>query len=72
MGNTSDPNPTTSSEQSTANSQLTLPDMDTLEETLTVPPTRLLDKDLSKFRSLKRVIVVGRPGSGVDGEFCHA
>ncbi|KAJ8113833.1 hypothetical protein OPT61_g4125 [Boeremia exigua] len=31
------------------------------------PPPRLLDSDPSKFRSLKRVIVVGLPGSGIDG-----
>ncbi|KAJ4985784.1 hypothetical protein SVAN01_08682 [Stagonosporopsis vannaccii] len=28
---------------------------------------RLLDSDPSKFRSLKRVIVIGRPGSGTNG-----
>lgn len=33
------------------------------------PPARLLDSDPSKFRSLKRVIVIGRPGSGTDGEW---
>lgn len=32
------------------------------------PPARLIDSDPSKFRSLKRVIVIGRPGSGTDGE----
>ncbi|KAF9700909.1 hypothetical protein EKO04_000203 [Ascochyta lentis] len=31
------------------------------------PPPRLLDSDPSKFRSLKQVIVIGRPGSGTDG-----
>lgn len=31
------------------------------------PSPRLLDRDPSKFRSLKRVIVIGRPGSGTDG-----
>jgi hypothetical protein len=38
-------------------------------ETITaVPQPRLLDADKSKFRSLKQVIVIGRPGSGVDGK----
>lgn len=32
------------------------------------PQPRLIDSDPSKFRSLKRVIVIGRPGSGTDGE----
>lgn len=32
------------------------------------PAPRLLDSDPSKFRSLKRVIVIGRPGSGTDGK----
>ena len=31
----------------------------------------MIDGDPSKFRSLKRVIVIGRPGSGTDGE-CRA
>ncbi|KAF1363990.1 hypothetical protein EJ07DRAFT_152055 [Lizonia empirigonia] len=31
------------------------------------PPPRLLDSDPNKFRSLKQVIVIGRPGSGTDG-----
>ncbi|KAF3050846.1 hypothetical protein E8E11_008818 [Didymella keratinophila] len=30
-------------------------------------PARLIDSDPSKFRSLKRVIVISRPGSGADG-----
>lgn len=34
----------------------------------TSPPPRVLDSDPSKFRSLKRVIAIGRPGSGIDGE----
>ncbi|KAH6642742.1 hypothetical protein C7974DRAFT_420988 [Boeremia exigua] len=29
--------------------------------------SRLLDSDPNRFRSLKRVIVIGRPGSGTDG-----
>lgn len=35
------------------------------------PPPRLLDSDPNKFRSLKQVIVIGRPGSGTDGERSH-
>ncbi|KAF3002983.1 protein transport protein bet1 [Curvularia kusanoi] len=31
------------------------------------PPPRLLDADANKFRSLKQVLVIGLPGSGVDG-----
>ena len=32
------------------------------------PPPRLIDSDPSKFRSLKQVIVIGLPGSGIDGK----
>lgn len=45
---------------------------DAVGETINIPPPRLLDVDTSKFRSLKQVIVIGRPGSGVDGESTHA
>jgi hypothetical protein len=41
-------------------------------EAAITPPPRLLDSDSRKFRSLKQVIVVGRPGSGADGEFSYA
>ena len=33
------------------------------------PPPRLIDSDPSKYRSLKQVIVLGRPGSGTDGQW---
>ncbi|KAF3033506.1 hypothetical protein E8E12_004522 [Didymella heteroderae] len=36
-------------------------------EAASPPAARLIDSDPSKFRSLKRVIVIGRPGSGTDG-----
>ncbi|KAJ4310799.1 hypothetical protein N0V94_008267 [Neodidymelliopsis sp. IMI 364377] len=36
-------------------------------DTTDAPLSRLLDSDLSKFRSFKQVIVLGRPGSGIDG-----
>ncbi|KZM24546.1 uncharacterized protein EKO05_0008656 [Ascochyta rabiei] len=39
----------------------------TVEAEAATPPPRLLDSDPSKFRSLKQVIVIGRPGSGTDG-----
>lgn len=35
------------------------------------PATRLIDRDSSKFRSLKQFIVVGRPGVGTDGSCYH-
>ena len=38
------------------------------EAATAVPQPRLLDVDTSKYRSLKQVIVIGRPGSGVDGK----
>ncbi|KAJ4341333.1 hypothetical protein N0V95_007244 [Ascochyta clinopodiicola] len=38
-----------------------------VEAEAATPPPRLLDSDPSKFRSLKQVIVIGRPGSGTDG-----
>ena len=38
------------------------------EAATAVPKPRLLDVDPSKYRSLKQVIVIGRPGSGVDGK----
>lgn len=44
------------------------PNMNAHEQATAVPPLRLLDRDPSKFRSLKRVIVMGSPGSGLDGK----
>lgn len=41
----------------------------TEDESATPPLVRLIDSDPSKFRSLKRVIVIGHPGSGTDGKF---
>lgn len=38
------------------------------EAATAVPQPRLLDLDASKYRSLKQAIVIGRPGSGVDGK----
>ncbi len=38
------------------------------EDIAVKPLPRLLDSDPSKFRSLKRVIAIGHPGSGIDGE----
>ncbi|KAF1926779.1 uncharacterized protein M421DRAFT_396240 [Didymella exigua CBS 183.55] len=59
--------PTTAAAIDTLTPHGTPPDTVATEREAASPSPRLLDRDLNKFRSLKRVIFIGRPGSGTDG-----